>query len=122
MILTISKSWFLKSSEEYTKRVFSLIDCILAQLEPLQKRQVPKCQSYFVVAALASKFGCLNSSSRQLLNISRDCHSQIDTEAIFNMPHNQITRVPTIFSSRRSIDSSRDRTRNLRLKKQAPRV
>ncbi|GFV10126.1 hypothetical protein TNCV_3660781 [Trichonephila clavipes] len=41
--------------------------------------------------------------------------SQIDTQGIFYMPHNPMTRVDTIFTSRKSMESIRGRTRNLRL-------
>ncbi|GFX36485.1 hypothetical protein TNCV_1254581 [Trichonephila clavipes] len=35
---------------------------------------------------------------------------QIDTQGIFYKPHNHVTCVPTIFASRKSLDSSQSRT------------
>ncbi|GFS49724.1 hypothetical protein TNCV_4344322 [Trichonephila clavipes] len=49
----------------------------------------------------------------------QEYQSQADTEGIFYMSHHRMTCESTIFSSRKCIDSSRDRTRYLRLTKWA---
>ncbi|GFX69316.1 cullin-4A [Trichonephila clavipes] len=55
-----------------------------------------------------------STTTETLKTLNRKYQRQIHNQGIFYMPHNHMTCVPTNFISRKSIDSSRSRTHNLR--------
>ncbi|GFV54052.1 hypothetical protein TNCV_1071751 [Trichonephila clavipes] len=62
-----------------------------------------------VVPAISNEY-----NASQIISFCREYQKQIDTQGISCVPQNHIKCVPTIFGSRKSIDSGRSRTSNLR--------